>query len=534
MNKKIWLIVGVAAVILLFWGNGSLLVTDSVESNYALTAKEMVRSGDWMSPQIYGRYWYDKPIFFYWLTALAFRIWGYTEFAARFFPALFGLGGLALLAWGSRKLYDEKTAVYSTVVLLSAIEFFLISKSVITDSTLFFFFSGVLLYFYLGYRDNKPVYWYAMYASAALAVLTKGPVGCLLPGLIICIFLTKQRGWAVLKRMKLGSGILFFLALSVPWYLYMYQVHGDIFLQTFFGTHNVLRATVSEHPRDNVWYYYLAVNSLALFPWTGVIPAAVWNWWKKGRKKIEEREVFLLIWAGTVFVFFQCMATKYITYTYPLLFPAAILLGRYVREQAAILQKKRYGIGMFAVYVLLAGAAYWLGHSGRLDVQAGYMIWAAIGMALCLWQWSRKDKNSVLEVGMGAVLIYLTLISSVAVPLSQERSGYSVAQDLNRTAGLTEQVGVLGSYPTSAVFYSDNRQLLKLVHEKELLAEKPQGFSWNDKNVMPMAAIEQNDCTILLVKKAEWERFKTLPESRDWQIDMTDRNWYVLKKTNGI
>ena len=98
MPRKYWLLLFTAAAALLFAGNGSLLITDSVESNYALTAKEMVLSGDWLSPQIYSHYWYDKPIFFYWLTALAYKMFGFTEFASRFFPALFGLGSVALLA----------------------------------------------------------------------------------------------------------------------------------------------------------------------------------------------------------------------------------------------------------------------------------------------------------------------------------------------------------------------------------------------------------------------------------------------------
>lgn len=121
-----------------FAGNGSLLITDSVESNYALTAKEMVLSGDWLSPQIYGHYWYDKPIFFYWMTALAYKMFGFTEFASRFFPALFGLGSVALLAWGGSKLENARSGFISALVLLSSVEFFLISKSVITDAVLFF------------------------------------------------------------------------------------------------------------------------------------------------------------------------------------------------------------------------------------------------------------------------------------------------------------------------------------------------------------------------------------------------------------
>ena len=107
MSRKSWTVFWLAALLLLFVFNGSLLITDSVESNYALTAKEMVVSGDWLSPQIYGQYWFDKPVFFYWLTALGFKIFGFTEFAARFFPSCFGLAGLGLLIWGAKKLFDE-------------------------------------------------------------------------------------------------------------------------------------------------------------------------------------------------------------------------------------------------------------------------------------------------------------------------------------------------------------------------------------------------------------------------------------------
>lgn len=139
----------------MFFGNGQLWITDSVESNYALTAKEMVLSGDWISPQIYGNYWYDKPVFFYWLTAAGFKIFGFNEFAARFFPALFGMAGLGLLVYAAKKLYGEKTALWSGVILMTSTEFFLISKSVITDSTLFFFFSMALVFFYLGYSTQQ-------------------------------------------------------------------------------------------------------------------------------------------------------------------------------------------------------------------------------------------------------------------------------------------------------------------------------------------------------------------------------------------
>lgn len=124
MQKKYWLVFWVLAILLLFFNNGNLLITDSVESNYALTAKEMVLSGDWMSPQIYGRYWYDKPIMFYWLTALGFKLFGFTEFGARFFPGVFGLLALGLICYAGKRLYNERTGFISGVMLLTSVEFF--------------------------------------------------------------------------------------------------------------------------------------------------------------------------------------------------------------------------------------------------------------------------------------------------------------------------------------------------------------------------------------------------------------------------
>ena len=124
-----------------------------------------------------------------------------------------------------------------------------------------------------------------MYAAAGFAVLTKGPIGVLLPGLIITLFLLWQRDWHVLKRMHLVSGTLLCAAVVVPWYAVMYSLHGSDFINTFFGTHNFLRATVSEHPRDDVIYYYTLVNLLALFPWSGLVPWAAYPVRVRGLKQ---------------------------------------------------------------------------------------------------------------------------------------------------------------------------------------------------------------------------------------------------------
>lgn len=497
MKSKYWLGFWLAAVLLLFFCNGSLLVTDSVESNYALTAKEMVVSGDWLSPQIYGRYWYDKPIMFYWLTALGFKLFGFTEFGARFFPAVFGLAGLGLVCWGGKRLYDERVGFYSGVALLSSVEFFLISKSIITDAVLFFFFSATLLFFYLGYRDGRARDWYIMYASAALAVLTKGPIGVLLPGLIITLFLLWRRDWRVLTRCRLLSGTALLLLVAAPWYVFMYHQHGMAFINTFFGVHNFLRASVSEHPKDDVIYYYVLVNLLAFFPWSGLLPAMVRSYCGEDGWEIKAQEGFLMLWAVVVFVFFQCMATKYITYTYPLLFPASILIGKLLAEKGERCFTRGYCFFLEAFFVLLLGAAWYVQDKGIVPITELFLLPLSLIVGLLFFVILFFNGRRAMGVGAVCLMFYLGLTAGLAVPLSEMRSAKGLGLLLREKQIAT--ACVYGAYPTSAVFYSDSR-LLKLLYQKDEAAYLPKNNSWSSKNVMPYTLWENNSCQWIIAR----------------------------------
>lgn len=515
MSKKYWVGLWLLAAVLLFTYNGSLLITDSVESNYALTAKEMVLSGDWLSPQIYGNYWYDKPIMFYWLTAIAYKIFGFTEFASRFFPAVFGIFGVALAAFGGKKLYSERAGFFSAVILATSLEFFLISKSIITDSVLFLFFNAALLFFYLGYREQKGKYYYGTYLFCALATLTKGPIGFLLPGLIIFLFLLSQNSWRELKNMKLFSGTLLFLLIAVPWYLSMYLFHGSDFINVFFGTHNFLRATVSEHPKDNVIYFYTLVLLLGFFPWVGFLPQTIRHFCSRAGKwaKPGSQEMFLLIWAVTVFVFFQSMATKYLTYTYPMLFPLALLVGGYFddkNKQASLGNVLLYN---FAFYLLLVGAAFWVDRTKQFDVHSEWqlLLIAVVGMVCCVYYYVTGNKKAVLTgIAATAFLFNLGLTRDVCVPLTDMRSAKSLALELQQDYQNKTLVVSYGDYPTSAVFYS-GKKILKLIPSEKVESFKPEAFSWTSKNIMPYTTMEElrnNEEAVIIVEKKQYNNLK--------------------------
>ena len=536
VSKKYWYILMILTGIMLFYGNHNLLITDNVESNYALTAKEMVMSGDWISPQIYGQYWFDKPILFYTVTAFAYLVFGCTEFASRFFPAIFGLASVALIGWSGKKLYSEKVGFYSAIVLASSFEFFLISKMVITDSLLFFFFSLALISFLLGYEKNESKYYYGFYLGAALAVLTKGPIGILLPGLIITLFLLIKRDFKALRSMKIISGSMLFLIIALPWYSTMIVLNGKNFIDVFFGTHNFLRATVSEHPKDNVFYFYTVVAILALFPWVGFSPEFIK---KITANKLEilrmnSKILFLILWVSCVFVFFQLIATKYLSYTYPLVFPSALLLGKYFADNRAIIKYNRAIIwnSFFYVFIMLSGG--WCFQNKLISLNSLYFLVGGIGVLLIgnLYLFFQGNKKTnIIAIAVSAYLLNLILINNICLPLAQNRSAKNIAQEIQSLTD-NKEVYVYGNYPTSAVFYS-GKKIVKLVPNKELDDFKPEGFNWNSKNVMPYVPMEYivvNDDVLVLLQSKDWDNFtKILPEP-NWQIDLANNNWLIAEK----
>lgn len=455
-------------LLLFFAANSQLLITDPVESNYALTAKEMLASGDWLSPRIYGNYWYDKPWMFYGELLVAFQLFGETSFAARFFPAVFGTIGVLQTYWFAQKLYNRNIGFLSGLIMATSVEYFYLAKAVITDMTLFVAMDGALMLFYLAKRENRPLLYYGAYALAGLAILTKGPLGLVLPGLIILAYLAGNRDFRTLAHMKLFRGLILTLAIAALWYVPMTVLHGSAFLDGFIGVHNVLRATVSEHPRNNTWWYYFLIFLIGCFPWSLSLP---WLWKKYGKtliariknrtlwQSLDDRQRFLFLWVFLTWFFFECMATKYPTYTFPYLPPLAIGL---------------------------ACAA------GRLDLQY-WIKRAALAMAL----------------------LFTVLSYALAMPLCRQASAWDVAQMVTSHHVPGVPVYVYGGrYPVSFTYYS-GIPAPRLVTRERLQEMRPAGISWNAKNMMPFAALEDLPDTgriIVLVDQSSQKDFlQTVP-----------------------
>lgn len=356
-TKNGWLhtaiIIGIVGI-LMFSYLGSQPLMDPDEPVYAQTAREMLQSHDFISPRIYGEFWYDKPPMYYWLVAAAFKVFGGGEFAARFPSAFFAVGGTLLVYLSGRKLFNERAGLLAALVLGTSLEYFYLGNAAVTDMTLTFFLLAALLSF----LHRK---YYLLYSFAALGVVTKGPVALFFCAVIISGYLIVTSTMATVKQMKAGTGILLFAAIVLPWYAAMYWFHGMDFINTFLGFHNVTRFLEPEHSSGKLWYYYIPVVILGFFPWTAFLVQACYAGWKE-RGQERKTCIFLFIWTVTVFGFFSLSQTKLISYILPMYPPLAMLVGYYFDKawtegQYRVLKVSAIAFGGVTA-ILIAGLSY--------------------------------------------------------------------------------------------------------------------------------------------------------------------------------
>jgi 4-amino-4-deoxy-L-arabinose transferase-like glycosyltransferase len=351
LGAGFWVSLAVA-IFVMFFGLGDTPLLDPDEPVYAQTPLEMLNSGDLMSPRIYGNFWYDKPPMYYWLVASAFAGIGPSEFASRLPSAIFGVLTVVVVYFSASRHFGQRAGTISSLILATSLEFFYLGKASVTDMTLTFCLTVALLSF-LGER-----YWF-FYLFSALAVLTKGPVGILLPGAVVFLYILFAGKWREIGRMSIFPGAILFSVVALPWYLWMYRLHGQAFVDTFLGFHNLTRFTSPEHAAGAVWYYFIPVLLVGFFPWTPILFQSVFSALMTNRRE-RTLLLFLNIWAFVIFIFFSISATKLVSYILPMYPAIAILTGWYIDRYWDYGKDKPRAVWAFTLLILSSGLIFLL------------------------------------------------------------------------------------------------------------------------------------------------------------------------------
>lgn len=466
-------------------GNGGLPVTDPVESNYALTAKEMVVTGDWLSPQIYHNYWYDKPIMIYWLIGLSYKLFGFTDFAARFPAALFGALGVGLFYQVVRSISGRRLlSLWSAMILGSSLEFWLLARGIVTDMVLLWATIGTFAYAYRGLTEGKTRFMVWAYIFAGLGVLTKGPVALVLPGILLLVYALVMRSWRMFRYIFAWQGILAFIIVVLPWYGYMYLTHGQEFIDGFLGLHNVVRATQSEHPDVNHWWYYLAMFPIASLPWTGAIIYGMYYGWRLK----QPFYVFSMVMGWGTLLFYSLMATKYPTYTFISLIPFSFL-GAFgvVKLLRPGTPCKRWWILMgpaFFLWILFGVASFF--------VPWGFWyllyVFIVVGIILTVLMYmNRKRYMLPVVIAFATMAIAGLVIHEGVQPLIEQRSSEAYAPIVAKYDG---NIYFYGNYSASLVYYAD-KEVTKIEDDAIPSIREKRSAAWEGKNTMPTKTVAE-------------------------------------------
>lgn len=432
----------IIAAITIFSNLAGFPLLDPDEPVYAETPKEMLLYHDFLSPKIYGEYWYDKPPMYYWLVVGAYQCFGINDFAARFPSALLALLSVGCMYLYGKRLFNHNVGIYSALILTSSIEFFYLSKAAVTDITLMLCLMISLFAF-----ASKQFYLY--YFFAGLAVLTKGPIGLFFVGIIVLLYLLGKRDLNQLLKMKLFSGSVIFCIVSLPWYAYMYHVHGSAFIDTFLGFHNITRFTSPEHPSGLLWYYYIPVLCIGFFPWISVIFQAIYRSFIDSQKHFNT--LFLLnIWAFTVFLFFSVSKTKLVSYILPM-FPAlALILGWYMDKiihNDFFSQKRHFTwIGLLSLFSGIFIYGCYIGVHEMAKAKLGFLsLGIVIGLMLISTVCSlikNKIAYAFWSNVVGMMVFSVVLVYSIFPVLAPDFTAYHVSKNFSQQYDGTSHVYV--------------------------------------------------------------------------------------------
>lgn len=352
------LILIVVSYVFLIMGNSFLSLTNPDEVFYSQTAREMIQQKSWMTPYLFGQPQFEKPVLFYWLLRIGFMVFGALPFVARFPAALFGIFGAIgvylLVLYGFK---DKKKAFACALVLISSGLYVGLARTVFIDLVFTVLILLSLTSFFIGYirQELKARGIILFFLFAALAVLAKGPLGFTMLIMAVLAFLAIKKDLKFLLDKYFLWGLLIFILVSAPWYLFMIYKYGSSFNNEFFYNVHIRRFFEAEHPANDTWYFYPFSMIACMFPWSIYVVISFFYFTKQVlTNKRNPIYLFLACWITAVFVTFQFAHSKLVSYIFPL-FPAlAVISGDFFCNVVDYGKAKTISIVTWIMWVVLA------------------------------------------------------------------------------------------------------------------------------------------------------------------------------------
>jgi 4-amino-4-deoxy-L-arabinose transferase-like glycosyltransferase len=396
----------------------------SDEGRYAEIAREMLVTGDWVTPRYNGYKYFEKPPLQIWATASAFNIFGVGDWQARLWTALTGFLTIVFIGFTGARIYSARAGWLAAVALASSPMWVIGGHINSLDMGLSAFLVAALCSLLLAQiSSNKTLsrnWMWACWAFMALATLSKGVIGVAIPGMVFAVYSITAWDWKIWKRLHIISGSILFLAITAPWFVLIAQRNPE-FLEFFFIHEHLQRFTQTAHSRTGPIYFFLPLLLLGFLPWIAQVPGAIAQTWRERNREFSSGWL-LTCWFVVILGFFSISQSKLPGYIIPL-FPALALivgsqLDRNLGSSNSLSLPWQLQTGFF---VILGGIGFFfLGEVSKqsrpdeIESYAQYTYWiiaALIALISCsllaLMQSKRNGLSSITSFAGGLFLCAL-------------------------------------------------------------------------------------------------------------------------------
>jgi len=422
----------------------------SDEGRYAEIAREMLASGDWVTIRYNGVKYFEKPPFQMWLTALSFQAFGVGEWQARLWVALNGAFGIAITAVAARRWFGPRVALLAALILLAAPAWNLAGHFNSLDMGLSGALSCVLAAVLIAqHPETSPGarrrWMWLAWVAMAVALLTKGLIGVVLPGMVLLVYSAVTRDFAIWRRIHIVSGAIIALVLATPWFV-LVSLRNPEFAQFFFIHEHFQRYLTTVHHRDAAWWYFVPQLLIGFLPWLGLSLGIAAVVREDARGKGFRPGVLLAAWALTIFVFFSFSSSKLPGYIVPI-YPALAILGAVALDRFT---PARWNFQVVLAVVFAAcglAAAPYVGRLGTEvtpnEIYRAFAPWLGAACALAIaglvlaWFVNKRD------VRLSVIAYALTIFAASTVLMrghevfGRSSSGVDLAATLRSVVGET-------------------------------------------------------------------------------------------------
>lgn len=457
------------AVYILPLGIRPMLLPD--ETRYAEIPREIIATGDWVTPRLNGLRYFEKPVMGYWLNALSIKAFGENSFAVRFPSALSaGLTALLLFFFVRRFTSDSLQSGLTALIYLTFLEVYCIGVFNVIDGIVSFFTSASMMMFYLAWSERNSTWRYRLFLILSgmfcgLACHTKGFLGVILPVIVITPFLFwEKEGKRLLTLPWIPLITAFFVVF--PWG-YLIHFKEPAFWDFFIWNEHIRRFMAHDAQHKKSFFYFFIILPLGAFPWTALFPSVLSGLKKKGLNDTFIR--FCLCWLAFPFLFFSVSSGKLATYILPCLAPLAVLIAMGLFAYSASESRKSFNRGVvgLAVFFFILIAALIIIQSNMVKGLTLYsdgsktFLFVSSLLTAILWLFaafrSRNGYRKIFFLSVSPLLFYFVL--HYLIP-DQVMAEYSPGKFLEKNRELIDDKTIIVSTnpQISAVCWAFKRQ----------------------------------------------------------------------------